>query len=265
MRVARGLALVAAVAALAVPQAALASTTVKLAGSTTVQPIAQKWASAYHKLHSSVSLVVAGGGSGAGFTNVDKGMVDIGMSSRDPKPAPSSEANLKTYVVARDAVAVIVNPNNKVRKLTPVQVNDIYTGKITNWKQVGGANKAIVLCGRTGASGTYEFFKERFLNNKRQSSRTKAYASNGMVRSAVARNKYAVGYVSLAYINKSVRGVSINGVAPTKANAAAGKYPYVRPLYFLTKGAATGETKKFIDWCMSSAGQKIATTEFLHR
>ncbi|TLM98545.1 MAG: phosphate ABC transporter substrate-binding protein, partial [Actinobacteria bacterium] len=201
------------VLAVAVPQGAFAATEIKVAGSTTVQPLAQQWATAYKKVKPAVSVVVAGGGSSVGFTNVDKGIVDIGMSSRDPKAG--FESGLTKFVVAKDAVAVVVNPGNTVRKLTAAQVKDIYTGKITNWKAVGGPNATIVLCGRTGASGTYEFFKEKFLLGSRQSARTKAYASNGMVRSAVARNKYAVGYVSIAYVNTSVRGVSINGVAPT--------------------------------------------------
>ncbi|MDZ4170347.1 MAG: phosphate ABC transporter substrate-binding protein [Coriobacteriia bacterium] len=251
------------VAALMAPQAAFAATSLKLSGSTTVQPLAQEFATAFKKTSTGKgwTITVAGGGSSVGFKDAAAGRVDIGMSSRDPKS--SDPAGLEYHVVARDSLAVIVHPSNKVRKLTEAQVRDIYHGKITNWRQVGGANASIVLCGRTGASGTYEYFKEAFLANKRQSSRTKGYASNGMVRSGVARNKNAIGYVGMAFVNSSVRGVTMGGVAPTRANALSGKYKYVRPLYFITKGAPSGNTKKFLDWCKSSAGQKVAGKEFL--
>lgn len=251
------------VASLVAPQAALASTSIKIAGSTTVQPLAQQWAAAYHKAHPSVNVYVAGGGSSVGFTDVANGTVAIGMSSREPKAG--AESTLTKYRVAKDAVGVAVNPGNSVRRLTKAQIKGIFTGTITNWKQVGGANAAIVICGRTGASGTYSYFKEAFLGGSKQSSRTKQYASNGMVRSAVARTKYAIGYVSISYINSTVRGVAVDGVAPTRTNAASGKYRYVRPLYFLTKGTASSAVRAFINFCTSSAGQTIALREYLHR
>lgn len=252
------------IAALMAPQGAFAATSLKLSGSTTVQPLAQKFATAYKKANPSWSITVAGGGSSVGFNDVLAGRVDVGMSSRDPKSSELDKGAVM-HVVARDSLVVVVNPKNTVKKLTAQQVKDIYHGKITNWKQVGGPNAAIVLCGRTGASGTYEYFKEAFLGNVRQSSRTKGYASNGMVRSAVARNKYAIGYVGMAFVNRTVKGLPIDNVSPTRSNALSGKYKYVRPLYFITKGAATGNAKKFIDWCRSSAGQKIAGQEFLPR
>jgi phosphate transport system substrate-binding protein len=255
---------VALVAALVAPQAAFATTTIKIDGSTTLQPLAQAWAAKYHSLHPSVSVIVAGGGSGVGFSDVNNGNVDIGMSSREPNSGTWETGLVKTRV-AKDAVCVAVNPGNPVRRLTPAQIKGIFTRTITNWKQVGGPNAAIVLCGRTGASGTYAFFKEKFLLGSKQSSRTKQYASNGMVRSAVGRMKYAIGYLSVAYVNSTVSGVSVSGVAPTKSNAAAGRYPYVRALYFLTKRTPTGAVGTFIRWCNSGAGQAIAMREYLHR
>jgi len=254
------------VAALVAPQAAMAAS-IKLSGSTTVQPLAQQFATAYHKAHPSVSIIVAGGGSSVGFSDALNGNVAIGMSSREPKAG--SESTLTKYRVAKDGLAVIVNPGNSVRKLTKAQIKGIYTGTITNWKQVGGANATIIPMGRTGASGTYTYFKETLLDNAKQTSRTKQYASNGMVRSGVARTKYGVGYISVAIVNSSVRTVSVNSgagyVAPTKSNCAAGKYPYVRPLYFLTKGTPSASVKAFITWCTSTAGQRVAMKEYLHR
>jgi phosphate transport system substrate-binding protein len=185
------------------------------------------------------------------------------MSSRDLKSTEKDKGAVET-AFARDALAVIVHPGNKkVGNLTEDQVKAIYTGKIKNWKQVGGPNARIIVCGRTAASGTYEFFKESFLGGTRQFSGTRQYASNGMVRTAVIRNKYAIGYVGMAFLNKKVKAVKMSGVAPTRANAISGKYKHVRNLYWVTKGSPTGDAKKFIDYTRSTAGQNVVVTEFL--
>ncbi len=267
MRAAATVALVAVTATVAAPAMAMAGT-VRLSGSTTVQPLAQAWANAFHASNPGTTVSVSGGGSGTGFKDAAKG-VSIGMSSR-VKTASDGAAVMTP--VARDAVAIIVNPNNNVRSLTAAQVQGIYTGKYTTWKQVGGktskkfnAKKAIVLAGRTGSSGTYEYFKADVLGGTRQSKRTKGYASNGMVRSKVASDKYAIGYVGMAFINSKVRAVRIDTVAPTKANALAGRYRWVRDLYFVHYPAypITGEAKSFVDFCLSPAGQAIASKTFL--
>jgi phosphate transport system substrate-binding protein len=267
MRAAATAALIAVTSTVAMPAMAMAGT-VRLSGSTTVQPLAQAWANAFHSSHPGTTVSVSGGGSGTGFKDAAKG-VSIGMSSR-VKTASDGAAIMTP--VARDAVAIVVNPNNNVRSLTAAQVKGIYTGQYTTWKQVGGktskkfnAKKAIVLAGRTGSSGTYEYFKADVLGGTRQSKRTKGYASNGMVRSKVASDKYAIGYVGMAFINKKVAAVRIDTVAPTKANALAGRYRWVRELYFVNYPAypITGEAKTFVDWCLSPAGQAIAGKTFL--
>jgi phosphate transport system substrate-binding protein len=248
------------VAALVAPAAAQAAT-IKVSGSTTVQPIALKLAAAYKK-KSGNTVTVVGGGSSVGINDALAGRVDVGMSSRDLKPTEKDKGAVETPF-ARDALAVVVNPKSRVSNLTEQQVKDIYTGKIKNWKQVGGPNARIIVCGRTAASGTYEFFKESFLGGVRQYSGTRQYASNGMVRSAVARNPYAIGYVGMAFVNRTVKGVRMSGVAPTRTNALNGTYKHVRYLYWVTKGAPTGEAKKFIDYTRSTAGQNVVVTEFL--
>ena len=234
--------------AMVVPAAAMAATTLKISGSTTVYPGAVILGKAY-KAKTGTKVIVTGGGSGVGISQVLAGSVNIGMSSRELKDSEVSKGAYKT-AFARDAVAVIVNKKNPKTNLSQSQISDIYHGKITNWKQVGGPNARIVLCGRTGASGTYEFFKERFLNNQRQSRKTKQYSSNGMVRSAVRNNKYAIGYVSIAYINSSVKALKVGGVYPSRSNSSGSspKYRYVRPLYWVTDGAPKGAAKSFIDW-----------------
>lgn len=252
---------IAMIAAVVVPAAAFAATTLRLSGSTTIYPgaviLAQQYKSRY-----GVNLIVTGGGSGTGISQVLGGSVNIGMSSRDLKDSEKAAGAVGT-VFAKDAVAVIVNRNNPVANLSQSQIRDIYLGKITNWKQVGGPNARIVLCGRTAASGTYEFFKEKFLLGTRQSSLTKQYSSNGMVRSAVYQNRYAIGYVSMAYINTTVKGLKVGGVYPSRANAKSGAYKYVRPLYWVTKGAPAGATKTFITWTRGTTGQTYVAKEFL--
>lgn len=269
------IAVAALAATVATPAVAMAGT-VRLSGSTTVFPLAQSWAKAYHAAHPETSFSVNGGGSGTGFKDAAKGTT-IGMSSREAGASDSNSAAGGAPVmtaVARDAVAVIVNPKNNVRSLTRAQVQGIFTGQIKTWKEVGGNNKrwnkfnnkhAIVLAGRTGASGTYEFFKERFLLGSTQSGRTKMYASNGMVRAAVARDPYAIGYVSMSFINRSVIGVRVDRVYPNKANALSKTYPYVRDLYFINypNFPISGEAQSFINYCLSAAGQAIAAKEYL--
>jgi phosphate transport system substrate-binding protein len=239
--------------------------TLKLTGSTTLQPLAIQWAAAFHKTHSSIAVNVYGGGSGTGIKDALSGTADIGMSSRELTQG-EKDSGLVPFEVARDALAIIVNPKMKYAISSRVTIEKIFRGQITNWHQLGSAlpNKTIVLVGRTGASGTYAFFKEAFLLNKyKQSSRTKTYSSNGLVRSAVARDQYAIGYVSMAFLNSSVKGLKLNGYFPTKANALSGKYPYVRGLYLVTKGTRSGEAKTFMDWCLTSAAQKMAGVEYL--
>jgi phosphate transport system substrate-binding protein len=267
MRSAATVALIAATVTAAAPAMAMAGT-VRLSGSTTVQPLGQAWANAYKGVAPGTSVSVSGGGSGTGFKDAAKG-VSIGMSSREKM---GSDGAAVMTPVARDALSIVVNPANNVKSLTSAQVKGIYTGKYKTWKQVGGktskkfnAKKAIVLAGRTGSSGTYEFFKADVLGGTRQSKKTKGYASNGMVRSKVASDKYAIGYVGMAFVNSKVRAVRIDKVAPTKANALNGTYRWVRNLYFVNYPAypITGEAKSFVDWVLSPAGQAIAGKTFL--
>lgn len=250
------------VLSMAVPAIASAST-LYVSGSTTLQPLCTQWAAAYHRLHPATSLIVAGGGSGTGFKDVAAGRSNIGMSSR-PK-LPTDPVSVVLTPVARDAVAIIVAPTNPLRSCSPSVIKSIYLGRITNWHQVNSTfpNRTIILVGRTGASGTYEFFKEKFLGGASQSIRTKMYSSNGMVRAAVARDPYAIGYVSMAFINTTVRGVKMNSVYPSKYNVLTGRYPYWRYLYLLTKGAPRGEALSFINYARSSAGQYIASREYI--
>jgi phosphate transport system substrate-binding protein len=243
------------------PAAAL-SGSMKISGSTAVQPAAQAVATSFMKKYPSVRITVVGGGSGVGISDVLAGRVAVGMSSRDLKSTEIQKGAYPT-AIARDALTIIVNPANPVKNLTAAQITAIYTGRVTNWKQVGGPNAAIVAVGRSATSGTGEFFKSKFLVGVTQSSRVKTYESNGLVRQAVAGNKYAIGYVSMAYVNATVKPVSIGGVYPSRANALSGKYKYVRKLYLVTKGRPAGLAKSYIDYCLSTTGQSIITRYYL--
>ena len=250
------------VAALLVPAIALATTSLKLSGSTTVYPCAQVLATQYHKRYPTVAVTVTGGGSGVGISDVLAGRVGIGMSSRDLKSTEIA-SGAKATAFAKDALTVIVNKGNPVANLSEYQIRQIYLGKITNWKSVGGPNARIIICGRTAASGTYEMFKEKFLLGSRQSSMTRQYASNGMVRSAVYQNRYAIGYVGMAFVNTSIKALKVGGVYPSRTNARSGTYKYVRNLYWVTKGTPAGTAKAFINWTLTSTGQGYVDTQYL--
>jgi len=167
-------------------------------------------------------------------------------------------------IIAYDALAVIVNKSNTVAQLTRQQLEDIYTGKITNWKQVGGADMAIVVYSRETSSGTYEFFKEHVMKNKNYKNSVLSMPATGAIIQSVSQTKGAIGYVGLAYLNNEVKAlkVSYDGktfVLPSFANAKNKSYPIVRPLFFYYEKKAEAKVKPFIDYVLSAAGQKIVS------
>lgn len=257
---------------------AFAATTLHIDGSTTLQPLAQKWASVYKaKYH--WNITVAGGGSGKGISDAQNGVVDLGMSSRVKAAADPSD--LVFTAVARDALAIVINPNlykaypKYIYKMTPSMVEKVFRGQVTNWHQVDShlPSHSIDLMGRTGSSGTYSYFKSSFLENAyKQSTRTRTYASNGMVRSAVSGDKYAIGYLAMSYVNSSVKALNLlmpsgshrgHYVVATKANALNGSYVYVRDLFFVTKGNPSGSALTFLNWCKGSTGQSYTKSDYL--
>ncbi len=266
----RIIAAVATIAMVAAVTPAFAATTLHIDGSTTLQPLAQTWASVYKaKYH--WAITVAGGGSGKGVTDATNGVVDIGMSSA--AQADSTKGTLVYTAVARDALIIVVNPKNSFYKITQAQVKAIFSGQITNWHQLSSSypSHSIDLIGRTGSSGTYSYFKSSMMGGSKQSGRTRTLASNGMVRSAVAGDRYAIGYLAMAYKNSSVKalnmphvpGATAGFIVPTKTTALNGSYPYVRDLFFITKGAPAGNASTFIKWCLSSTGQAYTHTDYL--
>ena len=250
------------------------SGSIKLGGSTTVQPLAQLLANEYHKANPGVSVTVAGGGSGVGINGALDGTWNVGMSSNTLSQA-NVDAGLVGTAMAKDALTFVVNPKNKVKALTIAQVKKIWTGQITNWKQIGGVNHKIDVCGRAAGSGTGDFANKNVFGDPDMKapwtgsasptlvSTLKTYNSNGELRNAVAGDKYAIGYVGMAYATSKVRGIKLNGYLATRANAKSGKYPIVRFLWWVTKGAPTGLGKSFIDYSLSSKGQALVNKLYM--
>lgn len=237
----------------------------KIKGSDTVLPLSQKEAEAYGKKGGKVS--VTGGGSGVGIAALMDGSTDIAQSSRKIKfteKTKMSEAGkqVREVIVAYDAIAVVVNPNNKVSQLSRAQLEGIFTGKIKNWKEVGGEDMKIIVYSRETSSGTYEFFKESVLKNKNYSSSVLSMPATGAIIQSVKQTKGAIGYVGLAYLNKEVKAlkISYNGktfVEPSVANAKNKTYPVVRPLYYYYELKKEKQVKPYIDFVLSSEGQNI--------
>ncbi|MCR4419048.1 MAG: phosphate ABC transporter substrate-binding protein PstS family protein [Clostridia bacterium] len=233
----------------------------KLSGSTSVQPLAEELAQAFMAKHPQVRISIAGGGSGVGVKDAAEGRVHIGNVSRAQKDG--DPAGLVWTTIAKDGVAVIVHPSNPVSALTKEQVKKIFTGQITNWKDAGGGNAPIVVHSRTVPSGTYDFFVEAFLDKEEVVKTAKQHASNGLVRQAVASDKNAVGFISLGYLDASVKAPKMDGVEPTLDNARSGKYKYVRPFNLVTKGQPSGLAKAFLDFVLSTEGQEIVAREYI--
>ena len=230
--------------------------TISISGSTSVGPLAEKLAEKY-KEKNNVNIEINQIGSSAGITNAVNGVSEIGMSSRDLKE--EEKASLQETVIAYDGIVVVTHPSNHVKNLTITQVKDIFTGKITNWKEVGGDDLEIVVVSREDGSGSRDAFQEIVGYSSGDLVRNSIIASgNGNIKTTVATNKHAVGFISFEYIDESINTVSINGVEATAENVLRQKYSLSRPFLFVHKEEnLSDEGKKFIDFILSSEGQKI--------
>jgi phosphate transport system substrate-binding protein len=235
-------------------------------GSTTVLPIAQVTLEAYMKANPGANISLSGGGSGEGIKALIDKSTDIANSSREIKDkevelAKSKGIEVVGTVVAIDAIIPIVNPKNKLSNLTIDQLSQIYQGKITNWKEVGGDDLQIVVISRDSSSGTFEAWGDMVLNKAKVAPTAQLQASNGAIVQAVSKNKYAIGYIGLGYINKSIKTLSVNGVKASAKTAISKEYPVSRPLFMYTNGQPSGEAGKFIKFVLSPAGQKLVEKE----
>ena len=231
--------------------------TISIAGSTTVLPVAQAAAEEYMNQHINADIQVSGGGSGVGATSVIGGTSDIGMLSRDLKASEKDGNNLKEFIVGKDGIALVGHPSNTVSDLSLEQVKAIYQGEITSWKEVGGADLKIVLIGRDSSSGTREFFTEFVLEKEDAAKDMQELNSNGAVAQAVSITPGAIGYVSLEYVDDSLKAFSIGGVAPTVENVISGVYEINRPLLMVTNGEPEGLAADYLAFILSEEGQQI--------
>ena len=244
------------------------SITVK--GSDTVLPVGQKTAENYMGKDSLTTITMVGGGSGVGISALLDGTTDIAMSSRELKTEEQlkfqdAKIDLKQTIVAYDALSVIVNTENKVKQLTREQLEDIFTGKITNWKEVGGDDMKIIVYTRESSSGTYEFFKEHVMEKKNYASSVLSVSSNGAIVQSVSQTKGAIGYVGLAYVDNSIATLAVSYdqgstyAMPSLENVKAKTYPVSRPLYYMYSAAKEAMVKAYLDYVLSAEGQKTVT------
>jgi phosphate transport system substrate-binding protein len=258
----------------------LAAQTIENKGSDTLVNLALAWAEAYLSRHPEVRISVTGGGSGTGIAAMINGTVDIANASREMKPEEiaAAQANGTTpveFVVARDAIAVVVNPSNPVDKLTLQQISDIYTGKITNWREVGGEDRPIVLLSRESNSGTYVYFLEHVirLGDKKSdllfSPDTLLMPSSEGISAEIRQNPNAIGYDGLGYVTPDQKVVAVARDAsgpyalPSVTTVNDGSYPISRPLYMYTAGEPAGQVKTYLDWILSDGQALVSELGFV--
>jgi len=239
--------------------------------------LALAWAEQYQKLHSEIRLSVTGGGSGTGIAALINHSVDIANASRQIKPEEIAAAKKNgvqpvEHVVARDAIAVIVNPHNPVNQLTLQQISDIYSGKITNWAEVGGNNLVIVRLSRETNSGTHVYFLEQVLRLGQKDNKT-LFAQDTLllpssegITAEVSDNPHAIGYDGLGYITPDVKVVAVardqasQYVLPSVESVNNNSYPIARDLYMYTIGEPTGAIRAYLEWIMTPEAQAITKT-----
>ena len=240
---------------------AMAAQQVVINGSTTVLPVVQKAGEAFMASHPDVELSISGGGSGNGIKALIEKQCDIAMSSRDIKEkeveaAKKNGVTPNRVVVAIDAIVPVVNPANSVAALTTAQLRDIYAGKITNWKEVGGKDLKITLIHRSPSSGSRATIQQLVLKTDKFTDNAVIQDSNGAVRAAIGSTAGAIGYVDAAYADATVKTLAVDGVKYSLADVANGKYKILTFGRMFTKGQPTGATKAFIDFVTSKEFQE---------
>ncbi len=236
---------------------------IRMDGSTTVLPIAQKVVEAFMKENPGVNINVSGGGSGNGIKALIDGTTNIANSSRflkeeEVKLALERGVYPVPFAVAYDCIVPVVHPENPAKDLTMAQLKAIYMGEIKNWKEVGGADKEVVVVSRDTSSGTYEVWEEKVMKKERVYAGALLQASSGAVAQAVSKNKYAIGYLGIGYVDKSVKALTVNGVPGNEETALSGKFPISRALFMFTKGWPSGEVLDFINYILNpQKGQKF--------
>jgi phosphate transport system substrate-binding protein len=237
-------------------------------GSDTLVRLGQRWAEVYMRQNPDMVIQVSGGGSGTGIAALLNNTTDICMSSRDMKEQEHALAerkgiDVRRFSIALDGIAVFLHTDNPVDDLTLAEIKDIYTGKITNWKDLGGKDTRIILYGRENNSGTYAYVREHVLEEDDYSEMTQTLPGTASVVNAVTKDVNGIGYGGIAWATTVKHaGVQVNdtteAVHPTIEAVSEGEYPISRELYFFANGAPNADMKAFINWCLSKEGQKVA-------
>ncbi len=227
---------------------------ITMAGSTAFQPFAEKLAEQYMITHPELSITVQGGGSSLGIKSCLSGVAQIGVA--DLIELPVEAAALLSIVAARDGIAVVLNPANKVAAMTLEQVKDVFTGKIQNWNQVGGEDHAVAVISREAGSGTRSSF-EQIIGGVKLTSDALIQDSNGTIRETVANDPNAIGYISHGLVNEKIKSVTVDGYSCTEAEIMAGNYKLVRPIFLMAKKDASPACKAFLEYVLCAEAQEL--------
>jgi phosphate transport system substrate-binding protein len=247
---------------------AYAGSAITIKGSDTLVRLGQRWAEEYMKLNPGVTIQVSGGGSGVGIAALISDGTDICEASRDMKDQEYKTAEakgIKPYrvAVALDGIAVFLNELNPIKEIALDQLKRIYTGALTNWKEIGGPDHSIVLYGRENNSGTYAFFKEHVLKDENYAEQTQTLPGTAAVANAVAKDQFGIGYGGLAWAtgvkNAAVKRTDTSqAILPSVETVSNGTYPISRELYWFFNGVPNREIKKLLNWVLSGEGRQIA-------
>jgi len=230
----------------------------RISGGTAHIPVMKEAAKRIMKFNPEIQIIIAGGGSGTGIRQVGEGLVDIGNSGRHPTKEEIKKYGLKIYKWAIDGVAAVTNPKNRIKALSTKQLKDIFSGKIVNWKQLGGDDQQIDVYTRDKSSGTRAVFWKKALKKSDITDKANVVVSNGAMKTAIGNDPFGIGYVSVGFIDNHVTAIVLDGVKPDMDSVKSGRYKIARGLYSNTKGEAKGLAKKFIDYLLSPEGQKLA-------
>jgi len=245
----------------------------QLAGSTTVQPLAEVLAEEFMAMYPDLSIDVQGGGSSVGVTSAGEGTADIGNSSRNIKDSEfETFPELQVFTIAYDGIAVVVNPDVELPTLGEEQVRAIFSGEVTNFSEVGGSDAPITIVSREEGSGTRAAFEELVMEYKDENDETilapisenaLLQQSNGQVRTVVAETPNTIGYLSFGFLDDSINGVAIDEVEPTVDNVKNSTYPIFRPLNMETNGDPSPLAQAFLDFILNSDGQAIVAEDYI--
>jgi len=239
------------------------SAIIRIKGSDTMFLLNSLWAEEYMKTHVGTAIYIEGGGTGTGTVALAKGEVDICAASRPLRPdevkllAKNSGTVGMSFLVAKDALSVYVNPDNPIHDFSMEQLKSIFTGKITNWNEIGWKDMPILLLSRPPNSGSYLYFKEHVLEGEPYNDAVKTLPTTASIIREVAKNKNAIGYGGVLY-KSYIKPCEINGIKPNEENVINAAYPLTRYLYFYTVNTPRGMVTRFIDWVLGSDGQEIA-------